>query len=102
MALLEARFLEDDAPPGLPDFALEMTTIYVSRDSGWKLGNEVLSFFKGETESALRKLRRHKFAITMDVELWAVATIKTRIYNAGHGVYAVSYTHLTLPTNREV
>ena len=91
MALLEARFLEDDAPPNLPDFALEMTTIYVSRDSGWKLGNEVLSFFAGEKESAatLRKLRRAKFAITIDVEVWALATIKTRIYAARNGMYAI-------------
>ena len=91
MALLEARFQDGDDPPILPAdpyFHLETTTIDVSRDCAWKLGNEVLTFFASET-SVLRKLNRDKFAITVEVALWKRATIKTRIYKIGDGSYTI-------------
>ena len=92
MALLEARFQDGDDPPILPDdpyFHLETTTIDVSRDCAWKLGNEVLTFFASETASVLRKLNRDKFAITVDVALLKRATIKTRIYKIGEDAYTI-------------
>ena len=91
MALLEARFQDGDDPPILPAdpyFHLETTTIFVSRDSGWALGNEVLKFFASET-SLLHKLRRGKFAITVEAAIWMCATIKTRIYKIGEESYTI-------------
>ena len=92
MALPEACFQDGDVPPTLPAdpyFHLETTTIFVSRDCAWKLGNEVLKFFAGETESMLHKLRRGKFAITVEVAIWMCATIKTRIYKIGEDAYTI-------------
>ena len=40
--------------------------------------------------------------VKVDNENEATARIESALYSAGRPLSAVSYTHLTLPTNREV
>lgn len=78
--------------PLLDGFALEATTLRISREPAAALANAVLDFFNAHVVASISKVRYTKLAIKADVyEGGVMCSIQVRIYRTSEGEHAVEF-----------
>ena len=91
---------------GIPKGSLEQTTIELLRKSGWRVSTSSRSYFptiddEGITCSLVRAQEMSRYVELGSLDCGLTGKDWT-LENGSDVEVAVSYTHLTLPTNREV